>query len=211
MRLTKFRHSCVRVDDGDRALVLDPGVFSDLDPALDGVGAVLITHEHADHIDSERVQKALRDDPRLQLFAPLSVTETLREFGEQVTAVKEDEEFEAAGFPIKTFGHQHAVIHPLVPVIANVGYLIDDRVFHPGDSFTVPFAPVETLLVPAMAPWAKVSEIVDYTVAVRASRAYPIHDALVNELYGGVLGNMLTPLAARYGVEVGTFDEPVDA
>lgn len=211
MQLTKFRHSCVRFDDGDRTLVIDPGVFSDLDPALDGADAILITHEHFDHLDVERVSKALRDNARLQLFAPLSVAESLAEFGEQVTAVGADEAFEAAGFAMKTFGHQHAVIHPLVPVIANVGYLINDAVFHPGDSFTVPTVPVQTLLVPVMAPWSKVSEVIDYTVAVRAPKAYPIHDALVNELYGGVLGNMFAPIAARFGVEVKGFGEPVDA
>lgn len=211
MQLTKFRHSCVRVDDGDRILVIDPGVFSDLDPALDGAQAILVTHEHFDHLDGDRVAKALRDDSRLQLFAPLSVVETLGEFRDQVTAVTADEEFEAAGIPVRTFGHQHALIHPLVPMIANVGYLIDGRVFHPGDAFTVPPAGVETLLLPAMAPWSKVSEVIDYAVAVRAPKAYPIHDALVNELYGGVLANMLAPIAARFGVEVGSFDDPVDA
>jgi len=58
MQLTKFTHSCVRFDDADRSLVIDPGVFSEVDEALDGAGAVLITHEHPDHI-SEPSWKAL--------------------------------------------------------------------------------------------------------------------------------------------------------
>ncbi|MBE7189368.1 MBL fold metallo-hydrolase [Jatrophihabitans endophyticus] len=211
MQLTKFRHSCVRFDEGDRSFVVDPGAFSDLDAALDGVEAILITHEHFDHIDTDRVSKALRDDSRLRLFGPQGVVDSLAEFGEQVEAVGPDQSFEAAGLPIKTFGHQHAVIHPLVPFIANVGYLVADKVFHPGDSFTVPPTPVETVLLPSMAPWAKLSEIVDYAVAVRAPRAFPIHDALVNDLYDGILGNVLKPLVARYGVDFGAFDEPVDA
>lgn len=209
MQLTKFRHSCVRFDDGDRTLVIDPGVFSDVDAALDGADAVLVTHEHADHLDADRVRAALAGDARLRVWAPASVAGTLAEFGEQVVAVGPDEAFDAAGFSIRTFGHQHAVIHPLVPVIANVGYLVEDAVFHPGDALTVPPVPVSTLLLPAMAPWSKVSEVIDYTVAVRAPKAYPIHDVLVTDVYGSVLRSNLAPIVGRFGIELEAFDESV--
>lgn len=210
MQLTKHRHSCVRFDDGDRTLVIDPGTFSDLDAALDGADAVLITHQHGDHLDPDRLRAAAKDNPRLRIWGPAAVAESLADLGEQVAAVGPDESFEAAGFPVRTFGHQHAVIHPLVPVVANVGYLVgddDDAVFHPGDSFTVPAASVGTLLVPAVAPWSKISEVIDYTVAVRAPRALPIHDAIVVAAYGGILGNTLAPIAERYGVTFSQWSE----
>jgi len=73
MQLTKFTHACVRLDDGNRSLVLDPGVFSELESALDGAGGVLITHEHADHIDADRLRAAVRKDPRLRVWAPAGV------------------------------------------------------------------------------------------------------------------------------------------
>ena len=41
MQLTKYTHSCVRIDDGDRALVIDPGMFSETAIALDDAHAVL--------------------------------------------------------------------------------------------------------------------------------------------------------------------------
>src|SRR4051812_35413537 len=106
MELTKHRHSCVRIDDGDRSLVLDPGGFSDLGAALDGADAVLITHEHADHVDLDRVRAAAQADPRLRIWAPSSVAGQLAELGEQVVAVGTGESFEAAGFPVRTFGGQ---------------------------------------------------------------------------------------------------------
>jgi L-ascorbate metabolism protein UlaG (beta-lactamase superfamily) len=209
MELTKYKHSCVRFDDGDRTLVIDPGTFSDVDAALDGAHGVLITHEHFDHLADEPVRAALKADPRLRLWGPPAVAATLAEFGEQVVAVEANESFDAAGFSVRTFGGQHAVIHPLVPLVANVGYLVDGTVFHPGDSFTVAPVPVSTLLLPATAPWSKLSEVIDYAIAVRAPHAYPIHDFMVNEAYGSILQRVLVPIVERFGVEFGSWDSPV--
>jgi len=209
MQLTKYGHSCVRIDDGARSITFDPGAFSSVEQALDGVQAVVVTHEHFDHVDSERITAALGADPRLQLFAPASVASGFAQFGEQVAAVGPGQTFEAAGFTFETFGGQHALIHPLIPVIVNVGYVVDGLVCHPGDSFVVPPRPVDTLLLPAVAPWSKVSEVIDYTVAVRAPHVLPIHDHLVIDAYSGVLRNNLVPIVEPFGVEFGTFAETV--
>jgi L-ascorbate metabolism protein UlaG (beta-lactamase superfamily) len=211
MELTKHRHSCVRIDDGDRTLVFDPGSFSDLDAALDGADAVLITHEHRDHLDADRVRAAAKADPRLRIWAPKAVADQLADLGEQVVAVDPGEAFEAAGFSVRTFGGQHALIHPLIPIVANVAYLINDTVYHPGDSLVVPDAHVQTLLLPAAAPWSKVSEVIDYAIAVRAPRAYPIHDAIVADVYHGLLQGTLLPIAARYGVDYRGWEAAVTA
>jgi L-ascorbate metabolism protein UlaG (beta-lactamase superfamily) len=200
-RLTKFTHSCVRLDDGARSLVIDPGVFSEVDAALDGAGGVLITHEHVDHLDEQKVRAAAKADPALRIWAPAAVANTLADLGEQVVAVAPGEVFDAAGFSIEAFGGQHAVIHPTIPVISNVCYLVDGTLYHPGDSFIVPTKPVQVLLAPINAPWSRVAEVIDFTVAVRAPRAFPIHDALVNELGLPVIEGHLTRIGAQYGVE----------
>jgi L-ascorbate metabolism protein UlaG (beta-lactamase superfamily) len=169
----------------------------------------LITHEHPDHLDDAPVRAALHADSRLRLWAPAPVAAALAEFGEQVVSVSVGDSFEAAGFAVRTFGGQHALIHPLIPIVANVAYLVDDAVYHPGDSFTVPPTDVSTLLLPANAPWAKISEIIDYTVAVRAPRAYPIHDSMVNDAYGAILRRTLVPIVERFGVEFAAWDGAV--
>jgi L-ascorbate metabolism protein UlaG (beta-lactamase superfamily) len=200
MQLTKFTHACVRFDEGERTLVIDPGVFSELDAALDGAGAVLITHEHADHLNADRLSAALRGDSRLRVWAPPSVTTTLAEFGDQVVAVGPGESFDAAGFGIRTFGGQHAVIHPAIPMIANVGFLVEDSVYHPGDSFTVPDVAVQTLLLPTNAPWSKVSEVIDFAIAVRAPKTFQIHDSLMTEIATGMVEGHIGRLSAPFGV-----------
>lgn len=200
MQLTKYTHSCVRLDDGDRTLVLDPGVFSETATALDGAQAVLITHEHVDHIDAPALLAAARSNAALRVWAPAAVVPALAELGDRVTAVGADESFEAAGFSIRTFGGLHALIHPLVgTLVANVAYLVDDAVYHPGDSFMVPPAPVATLLVPIHAPWSKIGEVIDFVAAVRARQAFQIHDALLNDRGSGLVDTLVGRIAATYG------------
>jgi L-ascorbate metabolism protein UlaG (beta-lactamase superfamily) len=207
MQLTKHGHSCVRVDDGERTLVLDPGGFSDLDAALDGADAVLITHEHADHVEVERVRAAAKADPRLRIWAPSPVAGMLAELGEQVVAVGPGESFEAAGFAVQTFGGQHALIHPLIPVVANVGYVIDGATYHPGDSLVVPPVPVSTLLLPAVAPWSKASEVIDFAVAVHAPRVLPIHDAIVTDAWRAIVQRNLVPIVEPFGIQYAGWDD----
>jgi L-ascorbate metabolism protein UlaG (beta-lactamase superfamily) len=200
MRLTKYTHSCVRVDDGGQALVIDPGTFSETQLALDGVHAVLITHEHADHLDAPALLAAAQADTALRVWAPAPVAELLAPLGDRVTAVGAGETFSAGGFSVRTFGGLHALIHPLVgTLVANVAYLVEGSVYHPGDSFTVPPVPVETLLIPIHAPWSKIGEVIDFAAAVRAPRAFQIHDALLNDAGGGLVDRLLGSVAATYG------------
>jgi L-ascorbate metabolism protein UlaG (beta-lactamase superfamily) len=107
----------------------------------------------------------------------------LAAFGDIATAVGPGEEFEAAGFRVRAYGGQHAVIHPDIPRIANLGYLVTDddtSLYHPGDSFTVPEdRSVDTLFVPLNAPWMKLMESIDFVRAVKPGRAYALHDALL--------------------------------
>lgn len=201
MKLIKYTHSCVRFEDGDARLVIDPGVFSEVATALDGVDAVLITHEHPDHIDTDALGKAAAANPRLAVWAPPGVAASLSELGDRVTAVEPGQHLQVAGFDIATFGGQHALIHPQVPTIVNVAFLINGAVLHPGDSFTVPPVPVKTLLVPLHAPWSKVAEVIDYTISVRAPQVFPIHDSLLTETGRGMVQTMLGRVAGPFGVE----------
>jgi L-ascorbate metabolism protein UlaG (beta-lactamase superfamily) len=206
MELTKFTHACVRVERDGAVLVIDPGSFSEVAEALQGAHAVLVTHEHADHIAVEEVSAKLQSSPGLELHAPEVVAASLRErlggheAAGRVHAVEPGARFRAAGFGITAFGGQHALIHPKIPMVANIGYLIDGGLYHPGDSFTVPRGvEVTTLLVPVHAPWSKTAEVIDFVAAVRAPVAYPIHDALLNEAGLDLVDGHIARLGGPYG------------
>lgn len=199
MRLTKLGHACVRLEKNGATLVIDPGVWSG-PHALDGADAVLVTHEHPDHIDAEAVRAAMTANPGLELWTSSSVAGQFADLGDRVREVRHGDTFTGAGFDVAVYGVEHAVLHREVPVIPNTGFAVDGEVFHPGDALTVPEDPVPTLLLPANAPWLKVSEMVDYAREVAPRRAYAIHDGLVNQNGLWVLENWLQKAA-----------EPLDA
>lgn len=177
MRLTKFGHACIRFDTDDGAFVIDPGVFSD-PAALDGVDAVFITHQHSDHCNDPELRNLLEDRPDTRIYGPESLTEALGNL--PFTAVSSGDAIPVAGTEVKVFGKRHAVIHPDIPAVPNVGYLVDG-VFHPGDAFTVPDQPVRVLFAPVSAPWLKLSECIDFIRAVDAPVVHPIHDAVLSK------------------------------
>ncbi|MDQ6741041.1 MAG: MBL fold metallo-hydrolase [Actinomycetota bacterium] len=204
MKLTKYTHACVRLEKDGHVLVIDPGIFSETEVALAGADAILVTHEHPDHLDSEAVASALAANTDLVVHAPAGVAAALRktvpEAADQVNDVEPGSAFSAAEFAIRSFGSQHALIHPQVPVVANLGFLVDGTVYHPGDSFTVPDGvQVQTLLVPIHAPWSKTAEVIDFVISVRAPKAFQIHDALLNEQGLSFSEGHVARIGANYG------------
>ena len=190
MELTKHGHACVVVEDDGRRLVIDPGAFTD-PAALEGASAVLVTHEHPDHFVGDRLRAAMDADPALEVWTNPSVAGRLEGLGGRVHAVGHGDAVTAAGFDVEVHGEWHAVIHPELPRVRNVGFLVAGRVFHPGDAFTVPEVPVATLLLPLHAPWSKTAEAIDYVRAVAADQAYAVHDGLLNETGLGVVAGLL--------------------
>ena len=192
MELTKYGHACVVLSDGDTRIVIDPGVWSD-PSALEGATAVLITHEHQDHFEPQRLRAALDADPALEVWTNRSVAAQLEGLGGRVHVVGNGDAVSVAGQDVTVHGELHAQIHPDIPRIPNVGFLVGGQVFHPGDALTVPGEPVATLLLAVHAPWNKVGEVIDYVRAVGADRAYAVHDAMLNETgfgaYAGLLGD----------------------
>jgi L-ascorbate metabolism protein UlaG (beta-lactamase superfamily) len=190
MELTKFGHACVVLSDGDQRIVVDPGAFSDAS-ALDSASAVLITHEHPDHFEPQRLRAALDADPALEVWTNKSVAAQLEGLGARVHVVGDGDAVTVAGQQVTVHGEFHAEVHPEIPRILNVGFLVGGQVFHPGDALTVPDEPVATLLLPVHAPWSKTAELIDYVRAVHADQAFAVHDGALNDIGLGMVGGLL--------------------
>ena len=186
MKVIKYTHACVRVERDGAVIVIDPGTLSEPE-SVDGVDAILLTHEHLDHVDVQKLVDAVAKRPSITVFAHPDVRPKLGEFEGAITEVIPGDEFTAAGFKVRAYGGLHAMVHPEVPRVANVGFFVEGEgdaggLYHPGDSFDVPTdADVETLFVPVSGPFLKVAEAIEFVRAVKPRRAFGLHDALLND------------------------------
>jgi L-ascorbate metabolism protein UlaG (beta-lactamase superfamily) len=192
LTITKHAHACLTLAHDGRTLLLDPGVF---EPSaarlLAEADAVLITHDHFDHVDVDAVREVLASRPELALYAPAAVAAALgEEAGARVNVVGPGDGFEAAGLDVRVVGGSHAPIHADLPEMSNVGFLVGG-VYHPGDSYVVPDAEVDTLLLPTSGPWAKLGEAADFVRAVAPRRSVQIHDAMLSEIGRGSMDTFL--------------------
>jgi L-ascorbate metabolism protein UlaG (beta-lactamase superfamily) len=191
MELTKHEHACVVAKKDGTSIVIDPGAFS---PAaaeiISGADVILLTHEHVDHVNEAAINAALADRPDLRVYAPGELGGMFATHPDQFTAVAAGDELKLGSFGVTVHGGEHAVIHPSIPGCANVGFLLDGTVYHPGDDYYVPEVPVTTLLLPTSGPWMKFSEAIDYVRAVKPQQVVEIHDMLLSEI-GHQLAGML--------------------
>ncbi|HXP55335.1 MAG TPA: MBL fold metallo-hydrolase [Streptosporangiaceae bacterium] len=192
MKLTKHEHACVVAEKDGTSIVIDPGSFSSsAAEIIAGGDVILITHEHADHVHSEAINAALADRPDLKLYAPEALRRQLDARPDQFNAVAAGDELKIGSFDITVHGAEHALIHEAIPVIPNVGYLLDGDVYHPGDAYFVPDAAVTTLLLPTSGPWMKFGEAIDYVRAVQPRQVVQIHEALLSDIGQHLAGALL--------------------
>jgi L-ascorbate metabolism protein UlaG (beta-lactamase superfamily) len=196
MELTHFGHSCLLAEFGVARLLFDPGNFSHGFEGITGLSAILLTHQHPDHADPQRLPALVEANPQAALYAD---PQTAAMLGGDWQAVHVGDELAVDGLRIRGVGGRHAVIHPDIPMIDNMSYLVGDdehpaRLMHPGDALFVPGEPVQVLATPAAAPWLKISEAVDYLRAVSPDHAVPIHQGIIAPQARGIFYGRLTEL-----------------
>lgn len=205
MQLVHYGHSCVFAETATARMLIDPGTFSSGFEELTGLDAVLITHQHRDHLDTERLPGLLAANPDAEVITDAGSADALAEAGVAHRIVEPGERPQLGGTPVDVLGGEHAEIHPDIPIVANNAYLIEGVLLHPGDSFTSPPESIEALLLPTAAPWLKGSDAVEYMRAVAAPVAIPIHQGLLSrpEVYYSLFRQLAPPRTSIHVAEHG--------
>lgn len=205
MRITKFGHSCLLIEEQSARFLLDPGTFSHNLNEIDGLDAILITHQHDDHADPAAIRRLLEDNEAAIIYTEAETAAMLAKEGIEAKTVRNGEEVDIKGVRVQVIGEHHAVIARDIPVIANVGYLIAGRFFYPGDALTVPATDVEILALPAGAPWMRLEEAMDYLRAIKPKVALPVHDGIFAQ--PGLFNGLLVAPAKAVGAELRSLDD----
>lgn len=175
MRVTKFEHATLRLDANEKTLLIDPGAFTAPLHDLSALVGIVITHEHPDHWTPEHLDRILRAAPGTPIYAPAGVARAAD--GYEISIVAAGETIEINGFTLQFFGGTHEVIHSSLPAMENLGVLVNDDLYYPGDSYAVPEGiEVDVLAAPLGAPWLKIGEAMDFVLAVAPRRAFGTHD-----------------------------------
>lgn len=173
MKLTKYQHACFTIEIDGNLLVVDPGVLTrDYTPS-DNVIAVIVTHEHPDHVSPDLIAQIYEKNPDTLLISTESVIGTYPDYRSLVAVP--GQHTSVGPFHLDFYGGSHAKIYGDIPAIDNVAVMINDTLYYPGDSFDIPEVAVINLAVPLGAPWLKSSESIDFLRAVNPQFAFPTH------------------------------------
>ncbi len=222
MEVRHLNHSCMLVQIGGTRILVDPGNFSiekikSFGP-ITGLDAVLITHQHPDHVDPGLLADILASNPNAIVIAEpeasaLITGQTEGDTGSAPAAGYTVVELAAGGshrlgeLSIRGLGGLHAVIHPDIPRVGNTGYLLEapgePRFGITGDSLEPieEFRGVDVLAFAVVAPWSKMQETIDFLREVRPRLALPVHDAIASGYGRPIFLRQATNLAPE-GTEV---------
>lgn len=179
MKITKFGHCCLLIEEKGIRILTDPGSYSTQQDTIKDLDLVLITHEHQDHFHIDSIKAIIKNNPQVKIITNKSVGEYLEKEGIAFIVVENNQSFDFNGLLIDGFGNDHALIYHSIQPIQNTGYFIANRLFYPGDALINPGKEVEILALPVAGPWMKLLEAIDYALEIKPKICFPVHEGIL--------------------------------
>jgi len=186
MRITHLGHACLLVETGGQRILIDPGSFSPGIVDVTGVNVILVTHQHADHLDLQRLPELLEINPHARLYAEPQAAAVMEDAGigaEHMTAGKA---LTFGPVQVTPVGEQHALINAALPRIGNLGVVLraqgEPNLFHPGDAYDGEPGQIDILALPLSAPWTVSRDTIAFAQRISPRVCVPIHDALLSAI-----------------------------
>ncbi|MDO8601812.1 MAG: MBL fold metallo-hydrolase [bacterium] len=188
MKIQKFLHSCLLVEENGTRILIDPGLYSFIEGRVKpedfkNINAILITHEHPDHVDSVALKVILKNNPLASVYGNGGVVEFLKKEGIMVLIFEEGEK-RIGGVPILARFAQHGTVLSKAP--KNTAYIIDGKLLIGGDSLDEELERlkgIEVLALPITAPWHRAIDAVAFAAAIGPKTIIPIHDGFVKDFF----------------------------
>lgn len=199
MTITKLGHCCLLIEVGEVTILTDPGAWTTAQTEVRGLSAVLVTHEHADHLHIDSLKVVLENNPGAVVYTNAAVGKLLAEAGVVYTLVPSGETISVSGVAVKAYEQDHADVYDTIPVVVNTGFLVGGSLFYPGDAFIEPSEPVEVLALPVAGPWLDIRDALEYCKKLKPKVAFPVHDGFLK--FGGPFYNIPKISLAGTGIE----------
>ena len=181
MKITKYPQSCVLINYKGKNILIDPGTFvyeqTDIEPKdWKNIDILLLTHEHFDHTDIGAIKEILENNEPI-IITNKSVQNLLKKENIDSEAVRVGEAKLVGDINIKGVYSKHGPIPGNRQIPETTGFLIDDKIYHPGDAAYMKEKPyADVVLVPICG-----TVVMDYKEAVKfvneigCKLAIPIH------------------------------------
>ena len=197
MKLTKFQHACFVVEKNGVSVVIDPGNFTHDFIMPKHVAAIFVTHNHPDHLNNQLIVTILREHPKAILLGHESIVHDFQ--NENTQAITVGETIDASDITLQFVGGTHEPIDSTIATPENIGVIIENRLYYPGDSFYIPQQVIKELALPVSAPWLKISESMDFVRTLKPSFVFPTHDAILSEAGQAMVDRMISNVVETVG------------
>lgn len=169
MKITKYLHSCLLIEEQNKTILIDPGSYST--PILDlatisNLDYLLFTHEHPDHFDIPFTKQLVEKFPDVKIVTNPSIVAILEK--DRIQAASTGDNIVA----LEVLSHEK--LWDKEPP-QNAVFTIFGKLTHPGDcmQFTTT---AEILALPLQAPWGSTNQAVIKALEVQPKVIIPIHD-----------------------------------